>query len=381
MDKTLHIFLIVSFLCGSQATEEWEELHEQTSPHGHDKSPSVRYSHASIVYKDEMIVTHGYFYDRANGSPAWRDDTWAYSLQAPHEWRQIVSFGGSAESKAPHGRYGHAVAIVDNKLYLHGGTDGGTRIHGQKGFQTAMEFDDLWRLDLDTAEWENLKPEGYPRGPLGGTGKRYLHTAVALGKEIYFYGGSNQSDVWTWNTEKSFWRQVIPKPGQLWPGRRQGHSAAALPDGPDGKSFVVYAGTRWGFGERALLDDIWRFKADGHVWEQILPVSSNNPAPRLYHSISTFGDGRMVLMGGSTNSPGMVCQDDTWVFSMQTKEWEQLNTAPAAIYHHTIVADDKTEAAYLFGGHRCGADRPESPAYLNAVFKLKIPPPLHSELR
>jgi len=105
----------------------------------------------------------------------------------------------------PHGRYGHAVALHGADLYLHGGTDGGTRVHGEPGFKLSMEFNELWRLSLVDLTWELLTPsEGHPYGP----GKRYLHSAVAVANDVWLYGGSNRSDLWTWQTESSKWRQV-----------------------------------------------------------------------------------------------------------------------------------------------------------------------------
>lgn len=106
----------------------------------------------------------------------------------------------------PHGRYGHVVALHGSDLYMHGGTDGGTRITHEHGFKMNMEFDDLWRLNLNDLKWELLLPKdnGHPYGP----GKRYLHTAVTVGNHLWFYGGSNKSDLWAWHTEKESWHQV-----------------------------------------------------------------------------------------------------------------------------------------------------------------------------
>mmetsp|Transcript_39341 Transcript_39341/g.66060 ORF Transcript_39341/g.66060 Transcript_39341/m.66060 type:complete len:391 (-) Transcript_39341:367-1539(-) len=348
---------------------EWETAFEQTPTHHGDgeTSPSVRYSHAAVTWRDEMIVTHGYFYDRANASPSWRDDTWGFSLRAPHTWRKIVPLGGGATGSSPHGRYGHTLALHGSDLYLHGGTDGGTRIHGEAGFQLRMEFDDMWRLSLTDNKWEQLKPKasGHPFGP----GKRYLHTAVAVGTNIWHYGGSNKSDLWGWDTEADTWFEVIPKPGEQWPGRRQGHSAAEL---PERGGFVIQGGTRWGFGDKALLSDVWVFKAQSRVWEQ-LRTHAPQPAGRLYSSVATM-NGRMVLMGGSTNTPGMKCEDEAWVYDTVTSQWDTLPPAPVQIYHHSVVAHAPTQTMFVFGGHRCGADSPGNPAYLNSVYKLTVPP-------
>lgn len=355
---------------GDSGLPEWEAVFNQSETHhGDGTHPSVRYSHGAATWGDEMIVTHGYFYDRANVSPSWRDDTWGFSLRPPHKWRQIVPLGGGAKGTSPHGRYGHAVAIHGSDLYMHGGTDGGTRIHGESGFKLQMEFDDLWRLSLTDKTWEQLKPRatGHPYGP----GKRYLHTAVTVANNIWVYGGSNKSDLWGWDTEQDIWFQVVPKPGQSWPGRRQGHSAAEL---PQKNGFIVYGGTRWGFGHKALLSDVWVFRAADRTWSLLQTRGHPVPAARLYHSVATM-HGQMILHGGSSNSPGMKCEDDAWLYDTATYTWHQLPTSPESIYHHSIVAHPPTRTVFIFGGHRCGADSPARHAYLNAAYKLTVPPP------
>ena len=55
-------------------------------------------------------------------------------------------------------------------------------------------------------------------------------------------------------------------------------------------------------------------------------------------------------------------------------QWTLLATAPAAIYHHTVVVHEPTQTAFVFGGHKCGADTPTDHAYLNTVSKLRIAP-------
>ena len=75
---------------------------------------------------------------------------------------------------------------------------------------------------------------------------------------------------------------MIPKPGQSWPGRRQGHSAAEL---PEKNGFIIYGGTRWGFGHKALLSDVWVFKTADRAWTLLQTRGHPVPAGRLYHSV------------------------------------------------------------------------------------------------
>jgi hypothetical protein len=319
-----YVFVFAFLGLAAQAYEDedhvgkWVEASAQTPLHvGDAGTPSVRYSHDVVVWQNKMIVTHGYYYDRVKNAPSWRDDTWAFTLTEPHQWTNLVPIGQGDGVTAPHGRYGHTVALHGSDLYLHGGTDGGTRIHGEMGFKMNMEFDDLWRLSLVDLKWEPLTPKegGHPFGP----GRRYLHAAAAVGQHVWFYGGSNRSDLWAWHTEKETWHQVVPHPGDKWPGRRQGHAIAPL---PEKGGFVVSGGTRWGFGTKALLDDVWVFRPATKKWDQ-LHTRDPQPVPRLYHKIANL-NGRVVMQGGSTSTPGMKCQSEAWVYDPLTATWEQL---------------------------------------------------------
>ena len=62
------------------------------------------------------------------------------------------------------------------------------------------------------------------------------------------------------------------------------------------------------------------------------------------------------------------------VFGLCIHQWDTLPPAPVQIYHHSVVAHAPTQTMFVFGGHRCGADSPGNPAYLNSVYKLIVPP-------
>jgi hypothetical protein len=94
--------------------------------------------------------------------------------------------------------------------------------------------------------------------------------------------------------------QVIPTPTDPWPGRRQGHAVAEL---PQRGGFVVSGGTRWGFGSRALLDDLWVFRTTGEQWQQ-LHVRQPAPLPRLYHGVSPSCSLRCSLKSYLRTKPG-----------------------------------------------------------------------------
>jgi len=67
----------------------------------------------------------------------------------------------------------HTVTAVGDKLYLFGGAS-------QKG----QMQNDLWVLDLSTMQWTQLHPKGEAPHI------RCSHTAVLMGQDIVFFGGS-----------------------------------------------------------------------------------------------------------------------------------------------------------------------------------------------
>ena len=127
-----------------------------------------RFSHAATVLNDQVVITHGYFYDNEARASQWLSDTWAMSTQIPFTWRKLhsrcsteqaflsshfslfhslashiwlyslaiaadgvdadaaqTSYSKKAVPPAPCGRYGATSVVYNEQLWLFGGTDGG----------------------------------------------------------------------------------------------------------------------------------------------------------------------------------------------------------------------------------------------------------------
>lgn len=50
-----------------------------------------RYSHCSSVHHDQLLITHGYFYNTEVKGPQWLSDTWTMSLHSPYAMHEIHS--------------------------------------------------------------------------------------------------------------------------------------------------------------------------------------------------------------------------------------------------------------------------------------------------
>ena len=50
-----------------------------------------RYSHCVGLIDDQLVITHGYFYNTEVKGPQWLSDTWVMSLQSPYAMHQVHS--------------------------------------------------------------------------------------------------------------------------------------------------------------------------------------------------------------------------------------------------------------------------------------------------
>lgn len=126
--------------------DKWEVVHEQTPRAlGSSTSPSIRYGHSMNANGGDILMTHGYFFDRETGNATWMSDTWAMQSMPPHKWRRLVagvpqdqahaSYSKGGMPVAPCGRFGHATAVLGGYMYLYGGHDGGMSRHGRQNYE------------------------------------------------------------------------------------------------------------------------------------------------------------------------------------------------------------------------------------------------------
>ena len=50
-----------------------------------------RYSHCAGVFDDQLVITHGYFYNTEVKGPQWLSDAWTMSLHSPYAMHEIHS--------------------------------------------------------------------------------------------------------------------------------------------------------------------------------------------------------------------------------------------------------------------------------------------------
>lgn len=143
-------------------------------------------SHTACLYEDGtaawMIVFGGFAVGERSNK--------VYSLNLGSEkWKEAHT------SKGPEGRSNHSAVIVKDHMYIFGGTS-----------EEGEKLCDLWRLDLRTYAWEELKPTGdVPSGRSG-------HSAVVYSDVMIIFGGMKDitketNDMYSYSFEKNLWVQ------------------------------------------------------------------------------------------------------------------------------------------------------------------------------
>lgn len=142
-------------------------------------------------------------------------------------------------------------------------------------------------------------------------GPRFGHSASAIGKSIYVFGGRGTEDekgrVWLFDTISLLWSHIDPEPDRLYPPSRIhfGYAASAnpLPPGSDNKLKVL--GTQ-------IQETI----------SKTVPSIVSKPSPPTEPHGTVFISSGLRLHGWDNLT-------DTWAFTVATRTWTQLPSTPA----------------------------------------------------
>ncbi|XP_058580265.1 kelch domain-containing protein 10 isoform X6 [Neofelis nebulosa] len=170
----------------------------------------------------------------------------------------------SCRGKKPSRIYGQAMAIINGSLYVFGGTTG------------YIYSTDLHKLDLNTREWTQLKPNNLscdlPE-------ERYRHEIAHDGQRIYILGGGTSwtayslNKIHAYNLETNAWEEIATKPHEKigFPAARRCHSCVQI------KNDVFICG---GYNGEVILGDIWKLNLQTFQWVK-LPATM--PEPVYFH--------------------------------------------------------------------------------------------------
>jgi hypothetical protein len=233
-------------------------------------APTARFGHEAAwdAAGDRLVITFGQL-----GSDFF-SDVWAFD-PATGAWTEMAPNGAG-----PSERYGACSAYdaATNSLTV------------SHGFTIFGRFDDTWSLDLATAEWTEISPEGErPQA-------RCLHACdldPATGELVLFGGQSNTSSFLgdTWVLGSGGWSQVDDGT----PGSRRFPSLVAsngalhlfggIGDGGDVAAPLVYTAGSW------------------------QPADPEGPPPRNGHAAAAAPAGSILVFGGESDGAALA---DFW---------------------------------------------------------------------
>jgi len=217
--------------------------------------------------------------------------------------------------QVPMARDGHSACVIDNDMYIYGGY-----------VESAHQFcSDVYKLDLDQMVWRLV--------PATGESPKYrdFHTATAIGKKIYVFGGRcspimfhvlreefYDNKVVCFDTETGVWTKPDLTPEGGVPEGRRSHSALNL-----NGNLVVFGG--FNSKTNKHKNDLWMFRPDKNLWEELTPTGKG-PGPRRRQAFCLVGSQIFVFGGTSPYHGPPIKFTDTQLQFMpeQMRDGEQL---------------------------------------------------------
>ncbi len=197
-------------------------------------------------------------------------------------------------------RYGHKCVVLNNKMWLTGGYNGGGA-------------GDVWS-SADGVGWNRENPSAFPY--------RVFHGSVSWKGRIWVIGGMGQSSSTVYN---DVWSSADGASWKLENGNAPFHKRY-------GSACLVYNGRIWviggayydGIGATVYYNDVWS-SADGVSW--IKEKDNAAFSPRALAAAAVFNN-RMWLSGGSDNTSMVVGIDSKVWSSADGKNWTLATANP-----------------------------------------------------
>ncbi|KAK7268495.1 hypothetical protein RIF29_21194 [Crotalaria pallida] len=218
------------------------------------------------------------------------------------EWVPIPVSGSR-----PPPRYKHAAAVVDEKLYIAGGSRNGRHLS------------DVQVFDLRSLTWSSLKLKANAGEDDGSSSQQILpvtsgHNMIWWGEKLLLLGGSSKdsSDKLTvrYIDIETCQFGVIKTSGSV-PVARTGQSATLI-----GSRVILFGGEDT---SRKLLNDVHVLDLESMTWD-LIKTTQTPPTPRYDHAAAIQGERYLLIFGGCSHS---VFFNDLHLLDMQTMEWSQ----------------------------------------------------------
>ncbi|XP_010558261.1 PREDICTED: acyl-CoA-binding domain-containing protein 4 isoform X2 [Tarenaya hassleriana] len=231
----------------------------------------------------------------------------------------------------------HAAAIVDEKLYIVGGSRNGRYLS------------DVQVFDLRSLTWSNLKlkPEASADNIEDGSLQEAFpaisdHRMMKWGNKLLLIGGHSKKPSSNMSVRfidlETHVSGVIDASGRI-PVSRGGHSITLV-----GSRVFVFGGED---RNRKLLNDLHVLDLETMTWD-VVETMQPPPAPRFDHAAAAYSERYLLIFGGCSHS---IFFNDLHVLDLQTMEWSQPHVqgdtvTPRAGHAGTTIDDNW----YIVGG-------------------------------
>jgi N-acetylneuraminic acid mutarotase len=247
------------------------------------EGPTPRERATATVIGRNIYIFGGY----NRGLEAYYNDLFIFESESL-SWRKVDPRG-----QLPEARCGHTAATIDDKIWIFGG-----RVKVKKGSSLfsgsgVAYTNDLYCYDPVMNEWRRYEARGI--GPSG----RAMHSATAVGRKIYFFGGANSSgsrrdtsafcDLYELDIDTMTWSECEVKGTP--PTPCYGHSAVFI-----GNNKILF------FGGKAynVLNTLTLLDLNKMEWKQYAYAGA--PLQQRWGHTATLHDTRVLLFGGRNDS-------------------------------------------------------------------------------
>ncbi|CAN8257176.1 unnamed protein product [Cochlearia groenlandica] len=230
-----------------------------------------------------------------------------HSNLAHHEWTPIIVAGSPASA-----RYKHAAVVVDEKLYIVGGSRNGRYLSDVQVFDLRSLTWSSLKLKIESTNADNSEEdnvslkEAFPAIS--------DHRMIEWGNKLLLIGGHSKKSSENMSVRfidlETHLCGVLEASGSV-PVSRGGHSITLV-----GSRVFVFGGED---KNRRLLNDLYVLDLETMTWD-VVETTQTRPVPRFDHTAATHSDRYLLIFGGCSHS---IFFNDLHILDLQTMEWSQ----------------------------------------------------------
>ncbi|XP_059669143.1 acyl-CoA-binding domain-containing protein 5-like [Cornus florida] len=216
----------------------------------------------------------------------------------------------SVSGPRPPARYKHAASLVDEKLYITGGSRNGRYLS------------DVQVFDLRNLAWSTLKLNMEPKADktTDGSSLEVLpassgHRMIKWKNKLLLLGGHSKDNFDSLKVRfidlESYHCGVMETSGKV-PVARGGQSVTLV-----GSKIIMFGGED---SQRRLLNDVHVLDLETMIWCALETVQTP-PVPRFDHIAAVHAERYLLIFGGCSHS---IFFNDLHVLDLQTMDWTQM---------------------------------------------------------